>query len=70
LREQEPPAWINHLGSKKGDGFFGGRKPLKRRRQADGLGERAQEWREERKLFDDHGRGAKLWEAKPWSVES
>lgn len=45
MREQKPPTWINHLGSKKGDGFSGGRKPLKRRHQADGLGGKAPEWR-------------------------
>jgi len=30
-REQEVPTQTNHLGSKKGHGFLGGKKPSKRR---------------------------------------
>jgi hypothetical protein len=33
--EQELPARNKHSGSAKGDGFFGGRKPLKRRCKAE-----------------------------------
>jgi hypothetical protein len=33
--EQELPTWINDSGSAKGDGFSGGRKPLKRRCKAE-----------------------------------
>jgi len=58
--EQKVPTWTKHLGSKKGHGFSGGSKPLKRRYQAERFDGKTQEWRVERKLFIDHLGGEKL----------
>jgi hypothetical protein len=58
--EQKVPTRINRSGSKKGHGFSGGMKPLKRRYEAGRFREEAQERRGERERFADHLGGEKL----------
>lgn len=63
-REQKPPPRRKKLGSVKGDGSSEGRKPLRRRFQAERFGKGARERREGRETFSRSFDGRKALKGK------
>jgi hypothetical protein len=59
-RAERPRPELNLRGARKGNGFLGGSKPLKRRQKAEKFVGKAQERRGKRRLISDHLGGEKL----------